>query len=58
MPVQINGKVRARITVPADADEEAVLAVALADPQVQSHLAGRPLRRRVVVPGRLVSLVL
>ncbi len=58
MPVQINGKVRARITVPADADEEAVLAVALADPQVRSHLAGRPLRRRVVVPGRLVSLVL
>jgi leucyl-tRNA synthetase len=57
LAVQVNGKVRGRIVVPADADEAAVLAAALADAQVQSHLGGRPLRRRLVVPGRLVSLV-
>jgi leucyl-tRNA synthetase len=57
LPVQINGKVRARVTVPADAPEAEVLAVALADERVQAHLADRPLRKQVVVPGRMVSLV-
>jgi len=57
LPVQVNGKVRARITVAADADEAQVLAAALADTRVQAHLGGRALRRHVVVPGRLVSLV-
>ena len=57
LPVQINGKVRARVTVPADAPEETVLAVALGDERVQAQVAGRPLRKRVVVPGRMVSLV-
>ena len=57
MPVQVNGKVRARIIVRADADERELLAAALADPRVQTHVAGRALRKQVVVPGRLVSLV-
>jgi leucyl-tRNA synthetase len=57
LPVQINGKVRARVTVAADAAEDAVLAVAMADERVQAQLAGRPVRKRVVVPGRMVSLV-
>ena len=57
LPVQVNGKVRARITVAADADEPAVLAAALADPRVQAHLAGRAPRKRVLVPGRMVSFV-
>ena len=57
LPVQVNGKVRARITVPADANESEVLAAALADVRIQTHLAGRAVRRHVVVPGRLVSLV-
>jgi len=57
LPVQVNGKLRGRITVPADAPEEEVLAAALADPQVQTHVAGRPVRKRVVVPGRMVNLV-
>ena len=55
--MQVNGKVRAHITVAADADETQVLAAALADARVQAHLGGRALRRHVVVPGRLVSLV-
>ncbi len=55
--VQVNGKVRARLTVPADADAAAVLAAALGDERVQAHVGGRPLRKHVVVPGRMVSLV-
>jgi leucyl-tRNA synthetase len=57
LPVQVNGKLRARITVAADASEADVIAAALADAQVQTHVAGRPLRKQVLVPGRLVSLV-
>jgi leucyl-tRNA synthetase len=57
LPVQVNGKLRGRITVPADAAESDIVAAALGDAQVQSHLGGRPVRRQVVVPGRLVSLV-
>jgi leucyl-tRNA synthetase len=57
LPVQVNGRVRGRITVAADAGEEEVLAAALADAQVRSHLGGRDVRRHVVVAGRLVNLV-
>jgi leucyl-tRNA synthetase len=57
LPVQVNGKLRGRITVAADAPEAEVVAAAIADAQVQNHLRGRPIRRHVVVPGRLVSLV-
>ncbi len=57
MPVQVNGRLRGRVTVPADASEADVVAAALADPQVQAHVGGRALRKRVVVRGRLVSLV-
>ncbi len=57
LPVQVNGKVRARVTVPADATEADVLAVALSDDRVRAHLGDRPVRKQVVVPGRMVSLV-
>jgi leucyl-tRNA synthetase len=57
LPVQVNGKLRGRITVPADAPDGDVVAAALADAQVQTHLAGKTVKRQVVVPGRLVSLV-
>jgi leucyl-tRNA synthetase len=55
--VQINGKVRARVVVPADAPPEAVEAAALALPKVQEHLADVEVRKVVVVPGKLVSIV-
>jgi len=58
LAVQVNGKVRGRIEVPRAASEESVLMAALADAAVQAHIDGRPIRRRVVVPGRLVNLVL
>jgi leucyl-tRNA synthetase len=57
LPVQINGRVRARVTVPAGATPDDVLAAALADARVQAQLAGRPVRKHVLVPGRMVSLV-
>ena len=55
--VQVNGKVRGRIEVARDAAEADVLAAALADDAVKSYVDGKPIRRRVVVPGRLVNLV-
>jgi leucyl-tRNA synthetase len=55
--VQVNGRVRARITVPVGASEELVRERALAEPRVQEQLAGRVPSKLVVVPGRLVSLV-
>jgi leucyl-tRNA synthetase len=55
--VQVNGKRRDEIEVPAGADEATVRAAALASPRVQAHLRGREPRQAVVVPGRLVNLV-
>ena len=48
---------RPRRRSPADAREDEIVAAALADAQVQAHVAGRPVRKQVVVPGRMVSLV-
>ncbi|SNS44695.1 leucyl-tRNA synthetase [Geodermatophilus pulveris] len=55
--VQLNGKVRAQVSVPADADAAALEAAARADEKVAAHLAGRTVRRVVAVPGRLVNFV-
>jgi leucyl-tRNA synthetase len=55
--VQVNGKIRARITVAADAAEETVRARALEEPRVMEQVAGKELVKLVVVPGRLVSVV-
>jgi leucyl-tRNA synthetase len=57
IPVQVNGKVKARITVSADADAAALEATARADVEVLSALAGAAVRRAIVVPGRLVNLI-
>ena len=57
IPVQINGKVRARITVPADADTAALQAAAEADDSVRQHLDGKTVRKAVVIPGRMVNFV-
>jgi leucyl-tRNA synthetase len=56
-PVQVNGKVRSRIVVVADADDETLEAAALADDKVREFLAGATPRKVIVVPGRLVNLV-
>ena len=55
--VQVNGKVRGKVTVPADADKETVEATALADANVSRFIEGKTLRKVIVVPGRLVNVV-
>ena len=57
LAVQVNGKVRAQIVVPADADNDAVEATALADEGVQRHTDGKTVRKVIVVKGRLVNIV-
>jgi leucyl-tRNA synthetase len=57
VPVQVNGKVRSRLTVPADASEQELERLALADPAVQAYTRGKTVTKVVVARGRLVSLV-
>jgi len=55
--VQILGKVKSKIVVPADADEKALESAALADTRIQELLAGKTVRKVIVVKGRLVNIV-
>ena len=55
--VQVNGKVRDRVQVPADLPEEELIARAKASPKVQAHLNGKQIRQAIVVPRKLVNLV-
>lgn len=56
-PIQVNGKVRSRITVPADAAREAIEAAALADEKIAALLEGAAPRKVIVVPGKMVNVV-
>jgi leucyl-tRNA synthetase len=56
-PVQVNGRMRAKITVAADAGKEEVEKIVLADERVQKYLDGKPPRKVIVVPGRIVNVV-
>ena len=56
--VQVDGRVRGRITVPADASNEFIEAEALADPKVKGFLHGKEIQRVIQVPRRLVNIVL
>lgn len=58
LAVQVNGKLRANITVPTKATKEEILAAAKADPNVQKYLAEAPLKKEIYVPGRIVSFVI
>jgi leucyl-tRNA synthetase len=58
IPVQIQGKLRGRVVVPAGADAKAVQAAAEADPKIAEQLAGKRIVKVVAVPGRLVNFVL
>jgi len=55
--VQVGGKVRARLTLPAEADDEAMKRAALADDKVAAHLAGQTPKKIIVVQGKLVNIV-
>jgi leucyl-tRNA synthetase len=55
--IQVNGKVRDRVEVAADASEEELVARATESPKVRAHLDGRKIRQTIVVPRKLVNLV-
>jgi leucyl-tRNA synthetase len=55
--VQVNGKLRDRLQVPAGTDDDELVALALASERVQAHLRGGEPRRTIVVPDRLVNVV-
>ena len=55
--VFVNGKLRATVTVPADADDEAVVAAARAEPKIARQLEGMELVRSIVVKNKIVNLI-
>jgi leucyl-tRNA synthetase len=57
IPVQINGKLRSRVIVPADAEEAFVVERALADEKVKAALIGKQVSKKIYVPGKLLNLV-
>jgi len=57
MAVQVNGKIKARITVPPDAEEAQIREIALADEKVKAAIAGKEIVKVLVVKGRLVNIV-
>jgi leucyl-tRNA synthetase len=57
LPVQVDGKLRDRLVVTVDTPAEEIERLALASERVQAHLGGRPPRRVVQIPGRLVNIV-
>jgi leucyl-tRNA synthetase len=57
IPVQINGKLRSRVIVPADASESTVLERVLGDDKVKAALAGKQIVKKIYVPGKLVNIV-
>jgi leucyl-tRNA synthetase len=58
IPVQINGKIRGKIEVAADAQESEVIGAARADESIARHLAGRSISRAIYVPRRILSFVI
>lgn len=57
IPIQVMGKVKSRVSVPADADQETVLAAALADEKIVALTDGKTVVKKIYVPGRMVNLV-
>jgi leucyl-tRNA synthetase len=55
--VQVNGKLRGRVSVPADAGKDDIETLAIADENVQRFVDGKAIRKLIVVPGRLVNIV-
>ncbi|HSM73616.1 MAG TPA: class I tRNA ligase family protein, partial [Desulfobacterales bacterium] len=55
--VQVNGKLRSRFTLDADADEETIKAGALADQRAAAFIQGKPIRKVIVVRNKLVNIV-
>ncbi len=54
---QVNGKLRAKLELPAESSKQELEAAALADESIKKHIAGLTIRKVIVVPGRLVNIV-
>ena len=57
VPVQVNGKLRGRVTLAVGADAQTAVAAALAEPNVAAHVGDQQLRKKLYVPGRMITLV-
>ncbi|EGG98201.1 Leucyl-tRNA synthetase [gamma proteobacterium IMCC2047] len=57
MVVQVNGKVRARVSVDAEADKDSIEKIALAEENVVRFIDGKTVRKVIVVPGKLINIV-
>ena len=57
LAVQVNGKLKARIVVANDLDKEAIIEKAMQEQKVQDAIAGKTVRKTIVVPGKLVNIV-
>jgi leucyl-tRNA synthetase len=55
--IQVNGKLRSKLTVAPDVQEDAVKSAALADDKVQPFLEGKSVRKVIYVPGKLINIV-
>jgi leucyl-tRNA synthetase len=57
MVIQVNGKLRSKISVPVNADNKAIEQLAMADAKIIANIEGKAVRKVIVVPGRLVNIV-
>jgi leucyl-tRNA synthetase len=57
LAVQVNGKLRGTIEVPAAADKAAIEAMALAEPNVVKFIEGQTVKKVIIVPGKIVNIV-
>ena len=58
VPVQVNGRVRARLTVAVETSEEALESLALGHSRIEAYTAGKQIAKVIVVPGKLVNIVI
>lgn len=57
VPIQVNGKLRDKVTVPADATEAQIRDLAMASPRVAAHTDGKQVVKAIYVPGRMLNIV-
>ncbi|HNX26604.1 MAG TPA: leucine--tRNA ligase [Phycisphaerae bacterium] len=57
LPVQVNGKIRAKISVSSDADEQTVFEAAIADEKVAAQIGGKAVFKKILIPGRMLNIV-
>ena len=57
MPIQVNGKVRSVVSIPADADKDAILAIVKSDSKIALAIEGKTIVKEIVVPGKIINIV-